>query len=117
MEVGKEVGWSKLWDSVMDLGPRHVRGLQNLTRMLSAHGRGNRPWPLCDEELKGLLPEHIMEEHRERLNLEMTFEIMMERLKLVDLTLCMYFMACICTFVKLLYCISLMLPVGRSYMN
>ena len=27
----------------------------------------------------------LNDEHRERLNLEMTFEIMMERLKLVDL--------------------------------
>ena len=26
VEVGKKVGWPKLWDSVMDLGPRHVRG-------------------------------------------------------------------------------------------
>ena len=60
-----EVGWSKLWDSVMDLVPRHVRGLQNLSRMLSAHWRGNRPCPLCDEELEGLLAEHIMEEHRD----------------------------------------------------
>ena len=75
--------------------PRHVRVLQNLSRMLSAHGRGNRPCPLCDEELEGLLAEHIMEEHRERLNLEMTFEVMMERLKLVDLNcVCVYFVAC-----------------------
>ena len=72
-------------DSVMDLGPRHVRGLQNLSRMLSAHVRGNRSRLLCGEELEGLLAEHIMEEHQERPNLEMTFEIMMERLKLVDL--------------------------------
>lgn len=28
---------SKLWDSVMDRWPRHVRGLQNLSRMLCAH--------------------------------------------------------------------------------
>ena len=85
VEVEKEVGWSKLWDSVMDLGPRHVRRLQNLSRMFSAHERGNKPCPLCDEELEGLLAEHIMEEHRERLSLEMTFEIMLERLKMVDL--------------------------------
>ena len=92
MEVGKEVGWSKLWDSVMDLGPRHVRRLQNLSRMFGAHGRGNKPCPLCDEELEGLLAEHIMEEHRERLSLEMTFEIMMERLKMVDLNLvCVFY--------------------------
>ena len=39
VEVGKEVGLSKLWDSVMDLGPGHVRGLQNLSRMFSTHGR------------------------------------------------------------------------------
>ena len=65
VEVGKEVGWSKLWDSVMDLGPRHVRGLQNLSRMFTAHGRGNRLCPLWDKELEGLLAEHIMEEHQE----------------------------------------------------
>ncbi len=48
VEVGKEVGWSKLWNSVMDLGPKHVRGLQNLSRMLSAHGRGEKPcFPQC----------------------------------------------------------------------
>ena len=63
VEVGKEVGWSKLWDSVMDLGPRHVKGLQNLSRMFSVHGRGNRPRLLCDKELESLLAEHIMEEH------------------------------------------------------
>ena len=93
VEVGKEVGWSKLWDSVMDLGPRHVRGLQNLSRMFSAHGRGNRPCLLYDKELEGLLAEPIMEEYRERLNLEMTFEIMMERLKLmVDLNfICVFY--------------------------
>ena len=54
-----EVGWSKQWDSVMELGSRHVRELQNLSRMFSAHGRGNRPCPLCDEELECLLAEHI----------------------------------------------------------
>ena len=36
-----EVGWLKLWDSAMDLGCRHVRGLQNLSRMLSTHGTGH----------------------------------------------------------------------------
>ena len=92
VEVGKEVGWSKLWDSVIDLGPRHVRGLQNLSRMFSAHGRGNRPCPLCDEELEGLLVEHIMDKHRERLNLELTFEIMIARLKMVDLNfVCVFY--------------------------
>ena len=91
VEVGKEVGWSKLWNSVMGLWPRHVRGLQNLSRMFSAHGRGNRPCLLCDE-LEGLLAEHITEEHRQRLNLEMTFEIMMKRLKMVDLNfVCVFY--------------------------
>ena len=85
VEVGKKVGWSKLWDSVMDLGPKHVRGLQNLSRMFSGHGRGNRPCPLCDEELEGLLAKHIIYGGAPRLKLEMTLGIMMERLKLVDL--------------------------------
>ena len=61
--------------------------------MFSAHERGNRPCPLCDEEPEGLVAEHIMEEHRERLNLEMTFEIMMERMKWVDLNF-----VCVCVF-------------------
>ena len=75
----------------MDLGPRHVRGLQNLSRLFSAHGRVNRPCLLCNEELEGLLAEHV-EEYRERLNLEMTFEIMMEMLKLVDLNfVCVFY--------------------------
>ena len=100
VEVEKEVGWSKLWDSVIDLGPKHVRGLQNLSRMFSAHGRGNRPCPLCDEELEGLLVEHIMEEHQERLNLEMMFEIMMERLKMVDLNFVCVFYWFVCASVK-----------------
>ncbi len=69
-----------MWDSVMDLGPKHVRRLQNLSRMLSAHGRGEKPCPLCDEELGQSLVGHIMEKHREQLNLEMTLEIMMDRL-------------------------------------
>ena len=48
--------------------------------------------PLCDKELEGLVAEHIIEEHREKLNLEMTFEIMMERLKMVDLNfVCVFY--------------------------
>ncbi len=30
VQVGEEVAWTKLWDCIMDLGPRHIRGLQNL---------------------------------------------------------------------------------------
>ena len=50
---GEEGGVIEVVDSVIDLG--HVRGLQNLNRMLSALGRGNRPCLLCDVELGGLL--------------------------------------------------------------
>ena len=37
----------------MELAPRHVRELCNLSRMLSVHGKGDRPCLLCDEELHG----------------------------------------------------------------
>ena len=58
-----------------------------------------------------------MEEHRERLNLEMTFEIMMERLKMVDLNFVCVFYGLYVHLQKLLYHNSLMLPVGRLYIN
>ena len=119
VEVGKKVGWSKLWDSVMDLGPKHVRGLQNLSRMFSGHGRGNRPCPLCDEELEGLLAKHIIyggapretEIGNDAWNHDGEAET-------GRLELCMCFSWLVCTSAKL--CISelqLVLHFERSHMN
>lgn len=85
-QVGKEATWMKLWDSVMDLGPRHIRGLQNLSRVLSSHGRGSKPCPLCEEEnLDGLLLDHIIEKHLKDLNLQLTKSELMGKLQSADL--------------------------------
>ena len=39
-------GWGKLWDHAMSLWLRHTRGLQNLLRLMSSHGKGERPYAL-----------------------------------------------------------------------
>ena len=43
-----ELDGSRLWDAASDYGVSHTRGLQLLSRILSYHGKGNRPYPLCD---------------------------------------------------------------------
>ncbi len=77
----------QVWDCVMDLGPRHIRGLQNLSRILSSHGRGSKPCLLCEEEsLDGSLLDHIiLERHKQNLDLKLTKNDVMEKLKLADL--------------------------------
>ena len=68
-EVGKGIGWARLWDSVMDLGVHHIRGLQALSRILSSHGHGTKPCPLCDiMDLDGELLSHILERHLQKWN-------------------------------------------------
>ena len=39
-EVAERIGWSRLWDTVLDFGGKAVRGLQNLSRVMSHHGKG-----------------------------------------------------------------------------
>ena len=43
--------WSKLWDSALHLGLKHLKGLQNVNRIMAHHGRGSKPCPLCDTPL------------------------------------------------------------------
>ncbi len=47
-EVAERIGWARLWDAVLDFGGKAVRGLQNLSRAMSHHGRGSYPCRLCD---------------------------------------------------------------------
>ena len=59
-----------LWDTVRQLGSRHTVGLQHLSRMLSHHGRGSKPCPLCDDELSGgSLTAHILTQHKDDIKL------------------------------------------------
>ena len=47
-----------LWDSAHHLGTKHLKGLQNLTRLLAHHGQGSKPCPLCDAPTHPLI-EHV----------------------------------------------------------
>ena len=64
-EEAKGKTWAELWDRVMDLGSWQVKGLQNLSKVLSSHGRGSKPCPRCDVgDLGGSLMDHLLESHR-----------------------------------------------------
>ncbi len=68
-EIGKGIGWARLWDSVMDLGVKHIKGLQALSRIFSSHGRGSKPCPSCDAtDLDGELLDHLLKNHLLYLN-------------------------------------------------
>ena len=68
VEIGGS--WPKLWDLTLHLGFRHTIGLQNLSRLMSHHGRGQHPCPLCD--LKDpLVPiiDHMLSEHNRDIHI------------------------------------------------
>ena len=47
-----------------------TNGLQHLSRMLSHHGRGPKPCPLCDDRPTGCsLTAHILTRHKDDINL------------------------------------------------
>ncbi len=53
----------------MDLGVKHIKGLQALSRIFSSHGRGSKPCPSCDTmDLDGELLDHLLENHLLNLN-------------------------------------------------
>ena len=63
-EVCKQGGsWPALWETVHHLGSRHTVGLQHLFRMQAHHGRGQKPCPLCEEQLSLVLPSRTMFSH------------------------------------------------------
>ena len=48
--IGYDSWWKKakkVMDSTRHLGTKHLRGLQNLTRLMAHHGQGSKPCPLC----------------------------------------------------------------------
>ena len=70
-EVAGRVGWARLWDAALNYGGKTTRGLQMLSRVMSHHGRGGRPCPLCDVvPLRSSVMVHILGNHREELFLE-----------------------------------------------
>ena len=71
-EVWRRIGWAWLWNAVLDLEWKTVKGLQQLSRALCHHGRGNHPCHLCNAaplpELSML--DHILVSHWEELHLD-----------------------------------------------
>ena len=69
--IAGQVGWARLWDAALDFGGKTVRGMQMLTRVMSHHGRGSRPCPLCDDAtLQSSVLDHILANHGGELFLE-----------------------------------------------
>ena len=52
-QVQELVGWLRLWDTTMEYGAQHVRGLQMLSRQMAHHGKGRRLCPLCEASDSG----------------------------------------------------------------
>ena len=72
VEVVKRGGsWPALWDVALHLGSsRHTAGLQHLTRILTHHGHGLKPCPMCDECLmRRSLIDYILDAHGKELEL------------------------------------------------
>jgi hypothetical protein len=84
--VAKGVSWLKLWDLALELGLRHTRGLQALSRLMSHHDRGKKPCPLCEGELNGLtVLEHVLEKHKGKLPFHLTIQDVLAKLTEGDL--------------------------------
>ena len=83
-----EDGRLRLWDEALNLGERHTKGLKNLSRVLSHHGRGSikaMSFVRLDSR-RGNVFEHIILRHGEELGLKgMKHDEVLQNLKLSDL--------------------------------
>ena len=65
--------WTKIWDSALHLGSKHLRGLQNLARLMAHHGNGIKPCPLCEMEGDDMMPpllDHVLSSHHIEIGLQ-----------------------------------------------
>ena len=65
--------WTKIWDSALHLGSKHLRGLQNLARLMAHHGNGIKPCPLCEMEGDDIMPpllDHVLSSHHIEIGLQ-----------------------------------------------
>ena len=70
VDVARNGGWLRLWDSALDLGHRHTRGLQNLTRLMSHHGQGTKLCPLCEEHnVAYSVISHVFSMHKDIMSI------------------------------------------------
>ena len=59
----------------LDLGLGHTSGLQVMSRLMSYHGRGWKPRPLCEEnELNFSMLEHMFDAHSDSIKFDGTTE-------------------------------------------
>ena len=65
-------GWLRLWDIALDLGLWHTRGLQEMSRPMSHHGRCRKPCPLCEENDFNYFSmlEHVFDAHSDRIKFD-----------------------------------------------
>ena len=67
-DIERKIGWRHLWETALDLGYRHTRDLQALSRLMCHHGRGMKPCPLCDCELSTTsLLDHVLAVHDDKI--------------------------------------------------
>ena len=59
------------WDAALHLGTRQIRGLQTLSRLMFHHGRGSKPFPLCEEDkLCSRLLDHVLTAHQHKIGFQ-----------------------------------------------
>ena len=46
--VAERSRWPRIWDGALECGGRYTKCVQALTRPMSHHGRGKKPYPYCD---------------------------------------------------------------------
>ena len=61
----------------LGFGEKHTIGLQKLCRIMSHHGRGRYPCPLCEDSqlVTASVLEHIVDHHKEELNLDKEWNV------------------------------------------
>ena len=90
-DIERKVGWRHLWETALDLGFRHTRGLQALSRLMCHHGRGMKLCPLCDCELSMSLLDHVLAVHGDKLRNRLTTSEIVEQLLVADIQFVYYF--------------------------
>ena len=63
VRVEEEVGWQKLWDELLSCKLRNVEGLKALSRLISHHGRGNKPCPCWENSMTESVLDHVLMKH------------------------------------------------------
>jgi len=110
--------WPKWWDRAHHLGTKHLKGLQNLTRLMAHHSQGSKPCPLCDAPTHPLI-EHVLTQHHSDLGLSCISDSPLSTDKLltllVDCDICFVYKLWTIfnnsTFLTpTLYCLYLLLP-------